>query len=132
MRYLLEKFPSISASERQALAALGIADTDQLLAAAALPSRREDLARRGGISFERLTRLAGLSDLVRVKGVGPALAEALVDSGMAGNIQQLIGHASDLPALRQALLDHAEQAGLHPPHVSVAQWGEICAESREL
>lgn len=132
MRYLLEQFPSISSLERQVLARLEITDTDQLLERAAMPARRESLARQSGISFEQLTRFAGLADLVRVKGIGPLLAETCVDSGAAGNIQQLIEHGKDLAVLRQRLAGHLEKTGARTRCVSLNQLDEMCAEAREL
>jgi hypothetical protein len=70
-------------------------NTDDLLSIAATPKMRQDLERY----FEqknlklpegKLTQWAGMADLVRVKGIGPAYAQQLVLHGNIGNIQELI------------------------------------------
>lgn len=90
MKYSLEKFRIIPHEDIERLAAIGIRTTDNLLAQAATPRNRQSLANRAGLNPQALTAWAGLADLVRIKGVGPAYAELLVGSGCAGNIQQLL------------------------------------------
>lgn len=132
MRYLLEQFPSVSSSERQSLASLEIITTDQLLSRVAQPSARETLARQSGLSYERLTQLVGLADLVRVKGIGPSLSEILVYSGTAGNIQQLVERSGDLHSLRQELVRYGKQNNRISRLVSINRLDGICEEAREL
>jgi len=90
MHYSLDEFETIPLSARQQLAALGIHDTDQLLSRAATPRLRDRLAQEAKISARELTLWAGLADLVRIKGIGPAYAESLVASELVGNVQQLL------------------------------------------
>jgi hypothetical protein len=90
MYYALNNFKTIPKEQLQKLQAVKILDTDILLSFATLPSDREMLGRHTGISTEDITRLASLADLVRVKGIGPRMAETLADSGLAGNVQQFL------------------------------------------
>lgn len=88
MRYPLSAFTSIPPQALTAFAAESIADSDQLLAHATTPQQRVLLSRNTGISIDEITCWAGMSDLVRIKGIGPVTAEMLVLSGTAGSIQQ--------------------------------------------
>ncbi|NPV77495.1 MAG: DUF4332 domain-containing protein [Anaerolineae bacterium] len=88
MHYPLSSFASIPPQALTALAAESITDSDQLLAHATTPQQRVSLSRKTGISVDEITCWAGMSDLVRIKGIGPVTAERLVLSGIAGSVQQ--------------------------------------------
>lgn len=90
MHYPLNVFKTISVTQLQKLQAIAISDTDTLLNQAALPADREFLARRSGLKPEEITHLASIADLVRIKGIGPRIAEVLVESGLIGNVQTFL------------------------------------------
>lgn len=101
--YNLDRVDLVTAAERRALSRAGVLDTKVLLAWTAKLSRRQWLADETGMSWERLSELAALCDLLRVEGVGPSIAEVLVKSGAP--------HASALAgADPQALLDRMRVA----------------------
>lgn len=87
MNYPLSLFRTITSDQLSKLEAIGIQNTDALLSRAALPSDRDAITRQSGLGSEEITRLASLSDLVRVKGIGTRFAETLVETGLAGNVQ---------------------------------------------
>jgi hypothetical protein len=87
MHYPLSVFRTISKIQLQKLEAIAIFDSDTLLNQAALPTDREALARRSGLTHEEITELASIADLVRIKGIGPHIAEVLVEFGLIGNVQ---------------------------------------------
>jgi hypothetical protein len=90
MHYALSGFDSIDESTLERLAAAGVGDADNLLQQAALPEPRERLSNRTSIPPDTLFQLAGLADLVRVKGIGPATAELFVHSGCVLSVQGLL------------------------------------------
>jgi len=55
------------------LAKQKVVTTDDLLQAGATPKARQALAKTTGISLEQLTGWVNMSDLVRIKGVGPEM-----------------------------------------------------------
>jgi hypothetical protein len=91
MRYALDQLNLVPAEAISRLAAVHITDTDQLLEQASTPSARQRLADSTGLPAEAILTWAGMSDLVRVKGVGRVWAQLLVCSGEASNIQELLG-----------------------------------------
>lgn len=90
MRFPLEQIESIPTAARARLAAESILDSDQLLAAATTSALRTRMATQSGISEDDLLRWAGVADLLRVKGIGPAYAQLLVSSGLVRNVQDLL------------------------------------------
>jgi hypothetical protein len=90
MYYPLGLFKTVNEGQLKKLQAIGVSDTDALLNLTHLPSDRETLARRTGIGVDEITRLASLSDLVRIKGISLRLAELLVESGLVGNVQKFL------------------------------------------
>lgn len=90
MHYPLERFDNIPRPVQKQLATVGIFNTDELLNQASTPSQRSRLSQKTDISTDDLCRWAGMADLVRIKGIGPAFAEFLIMSGVVGNVQQFL------------------------------------------
>lgn len=67
--FKLRDFRGVSPAAIQTLAALGIKNAPQMLAASQSRAGRADLAARTGISPEEILELAKLSDLARLPGV---------------------------------------------------------------
>ncbi len=70
-------------AETGALAKQDITTTKTLLKAAAKAKERRALSKSTGISYERLTEMASLCDLLRVDGIGPSIARLMRVSGVA-------------------------------------------------
>jgi hypothetical protein len=153
MRYAFSQFGSVEEYIRKQLTAAGIDDTDRFLQQAALPQQRKRLSGQTGISSDELLQLAGLADLVRVKGVGPTTAELMVRSGCLLSVQDLlqalqidpsnpfhesgriIGQPQVIEAaehLRSQLKDHRDQAGVKARLPSTRDLTEIGEEAAEL
>jgi len=80
--YNLDRIELVTSVERRALSRAGILDTKVLLGWTAKRSKRQWLADETGLSWERLSELAGLCDLLRVEGVGPSIAVVLRKAGL--------------------------------------------------
>jgi len=79
---LLKEFSGFSAEDLQRLTGIGIKNSRQLFERAGSSTDRLKLAEISGIEINTLNELAGLSDLARIYGVGPAFARILYDSGI--------------------------------------------------
>jgi type IV secretory pathway VirB2 component (pilin) len=132
MRTGLEQFPSIPESDRLALASAThlIEDTDQLLESACTPARIHALAETTRIPFTRLARYASLADLVRVKGVGPALAELLVSALAVATVHELANADPVILHEKLAAFQSESDSGLRMP--SLEELRQACSEAREL
>ena len=64
------------------LRAAGLNDSDKLLAAAATPQQRSELAGKLGVDSKEVLELANRSDLARIKGVGKVYSDLLEWSGV--------------------------------------------------
>jgi hypothetical protein len=132
MRYSLELFPSISETNRQQLASAGITNSDTLLTAAATSALRKELSKKTKMDMPLLEDLAGIADLLRVKGIGPRLAERLVKSKTARNVQELRSKALDAEAFRESLKLYLEQCPDGMRTLSLSEIADIAEEAGEL
>lgn len=80
--YAFARVDLVTALERKALSRAGIFDTNMLLAWTASADRRAWLADTTAISYERLSELATMCDLLRVEGIGPVMVGALQKAGL--------------------------------------------------
>lgn len=78
----LSKFPGINPGVIVKLEAIGIRTTQQLFKRVKTPQSREDLGDELGVSQEDILELTSLTDLSRVKWVGPIFARMFLDSGI--------------------------------------------------
>jgi len=72
--YLLEDVPFVTPEELTALNGASVEATEDLLAKAATQKDRELLAKASGLTLDRVTALATLTDLLQIRGVGPKMA----------------------------------------------------------
>jgi hypothetical protein len=129
MKYSLARFSSIPEAAIQKLSLAGITDSDQLLAAAATPASRKRLAQKTGMDPQSLQKWASLSDLVRVKGIGPQLAEKLVESETARNVQELRKAAKNATKFREKC-EKPNHAGSLPSRLEIEALTEEAHELR--
>lgn len=78
----LEKFPNIENRTISKLNSEGIKNTLHLFERVKTPSGRNKLAKEGGINEKEILELTKLTDLSRVKWIGPVFARIFVDSGI--------------------------------------------------
>lgn len=64
------------------LAAAGLSNSDQVLAATAQPKDREALATQLGIDVKEVLEMANRADLARIKGVGKVYSDLLEEAGV--------------------------------------------------
>jgi hypothetical protein len=70
--YALTDIPqAVSADDAAKLKTAGVATTDDLLAKAATPKARKELAKASQLDERRLKGYAEMADLLRISGVGP-------------------------------------------------------------
>lgn len=142
MRYKLRNIPGLSDGLLSELACINIYSADDLLERAATPSQRKLLLDKCDIDENALNRAVSISDLLRIKGVGPALANLLIDAcaiRSIGDLFPVIGsgnHNSDSYQLANRLhtvisgyLEN-NRMGLSVP--SAIQLFEVIDETKEL
>ncbi len=78
----LDKFPGFEEKDINKLAAAGVKNSRHLFELVKANTGSGSLPAKFGVSQEFLSELAGLSDLVRAYGVGPAFARILYDTGI--------------------------------------------------
>lgn len=78
----LSKFPGINQGVIKKLEAIGIRTTRQLFKRVKTPPSREELADELKVGREEILELTSLTDLSRVKWVGPVFARMFLDSGV--------------------------------------------------
>lgn len=77
----LAKFKDIKVETVERLAALGIKNSKELFDWVLTPYAREELAAKAGIEYSELMALTSLSDLARIRWVGPSFANFLFKAG---------------------------------------------------
>ena len=88
----LNRFSGISPDHLESLSMIGIKNSRHLFEIFEDEESIKDLAEKTGIPFDVLYELAGLSDLVRAYGVGPAFARILYDTGIL-SINHLLAYS---------------------------------------
>ena len=78
----LDKFSGFEEKDINKLAAAGVKNSRHLFEIVKASAGVGSLSAKFGVSQEILSELAGLSDLVRAYGVGPAFARILYDTGI--------------------------------------------------
>src|SRR5512144_2535552 len=90
MKYSLEDLSCVSTQERKSLSSAGIHSADDILQRLALPEQRRQFSKTTHIPVDNLTHWAGLADLIRIKGMGVATAELLIQSGQVNSLQHFV------------------------------------------
>lgn len=109
-------------SETAALAKEGVRTTEALLKAAAKSKARRALGQKTGISYERLTELASLCDLLRVDGIGPSIARLMRLSDVADSgVLKRQSAGTLLTRMRSANASHGIMEVL-PSEPTLASW----------
>lgn len=132
MRYKLNQFPSISRQNLGKLAKAGFKDVDALLARTSLPDERKALSNVIEMPEEDLTRCSSMVDLARIKGVSPRMAEMLVESGSARNVQSFIEAMNQPQEVLKKLSSWSAQRKKKVKLPSPGQLSEMREEALEL
>jgi predicted RecB family nuclease len=83
MAYPLARIDGVGRKQAEALAAVGVRTTEDLLEAAARPKGRAALAEQTGIAEDTLLDWANRADLLRIAGLSAELAVLLGAAGVA-------------------------------------------------
>jgi hypothetical protein len=86
----LREISGLNMGDIEKLANLGITHSKHFFERGRTREQREELARITGISLDSLLELAKLSDLARVRGLGPAFTRLFFESG-SETLEQLSG-----------------------------------------
>lgn len=92
--FALRGFRGIDPDSTDRLAAIGISNIKDLLAAGGTPADRESLATRAGLPVDKVTELVKLSDLARIPGIKGVRARLYHDAGIE-TVEALAEWAAD-------------------------------------
>lgn len=107
----------------------GIGDSEKLLAAAATPAQRKELAATCGATPKQVLELANRADLARIKGISGVYSDLLEHAGV-DTVKELATRRAD--NLHAKILETNEAAKLaeRPPNLAMVE-GWI-AQAKEL
>jgi predicted flap endonuclease-1-like 5' DNA nuclease len=106
--FALKDFRGVDHAYVKALAAEGIANVEQMVAAGKTPAQREALSRRTGVPLAAVVEYVKLSDLARVGGLRSVRARLYYDAGV-DTVEKLA--AWDPEELRAMLVDFVARTG---------------------
>ena len=106
----LKDFPGVDAEVIGKLEGIGIKDTKQLFPHVLTPRDRSEFATRNQIEYEDILELTKLTDVARLKWVGPKFARLLVESSY-DTVEKVA--ASDCEELYRDLIRTNEEKGIY-------------------
>lgn len=104
----LSSFRGVSGETATRLKAIGIANTQDMLAAGSTPATRQRLSEQTGIAPEAILELVKLSDLARIEGVKGIRARLYYDAGL-DTLDKLA--ACEAAELRRRLVEWVARTG---------------------
>ena len=110
------------------LAAAGIDTTDKLLKAGAKPSGRKEIAKKSGISEQKILQWVNHADLFRIKGIGPEYADLLEIAGVNTVIQLARRNPDNLHAKLTEVNSEKKLVRKLPTASQVASWVDQAKE----
>jgi predicted flap endonuclease-1-like 5' DNA nuclease len=118
----IEKIEGIGPTYAAKLTAAGVDTTEELLAAGATPSGRDELAEKTGISEKLILEWVNLADLFRIKGVGEEYSDLLEEAGVDTVAELAQRNAENLHA-KILSVNEAKNLVRRPPSLSrVTDW----------
>ena len=127
--YSIEAIEGIGKVYGAKLSNIGLKTTSALLARAATPRGRKELAEASGIDDRRILKFANLADLMRVKGVAVQYSELLEAAGV-DTVKELRNRRPDNLQAKMAEINAAKKLVRSVPSLSaVTKW---VAEAKAL
>lgn len=120
--YSLGKVDFVTAAERKAFARAGIHDTQVMLEWLQRQKDRTWIARQTGLSEERLRELAARCDLLRITGIGPSIADALMKSEILDVYDLARDEPTELLSRLRVATRGTPMARLLPAEDTLATW----------
>jgi hypothetical protein len=106
--FALKDFRGVQSEHVKKLAAVGIRNIKQMLAAGKTPADRRALAEKSGVPLESILELVRLSDLARIPGVKGVRARLYVDAGV-DSVEKMASW--DPQELRAMVVEFVERTG---------------------
>lgn len=125
----LSGFRGVDSESLERLAAAGIRNSEQMLAAGRTPADRHALSATTGIPKEAILELAKLSDLARIRGVKGVRARLYYDAGIE-TVEQMAGWDAD--ELRSMIVEFVERTGFGGVATLPAEARFTVSEARKL
>jgi predicted flap endonuclease-1-like 5' DNA nuclease len=119
----IEDVEGIGPAYAEKLAGVGIRTTDDLLAAGAKPSGRDQVAASTGISAQLILEWVNNIDLMRVPGVGPQYSDLLEAAGVDSPAELALRNSTNLAITVQEVV--AARPGIVrriPTEAEIASW----------
>jgi predicted flap endonuclease-1-like 5' DNA nuclease len=129
----IEDVEGIGPAYAERLAALGIATTDDLLAAGAKPYDREKIAEETGISSTLIREWVDSVDLMRVPGVGPQYSDLLEAAGVGSPAELAQRNPTNLWTTVQEVI--AARPGIvrrTPSEAEIVGWIEAASKLEQV
>jgi hypothetical protein len=104
----LREFVGLDDADLDRLAAEGVVNIEQMIAAGSTPAKRQALSEKTGVRLATLLEIVKLADLARIPGIAGIRARLYHDAGV-DTTAKLAGWEPD--ALRQMLLDYVARTG---------------------
>lgn len=120
--YSLSKVDFVTAAEKKAFARAGIHDTKVMLDWLQRQKDRAWIARQTGLSEERLRELAARCDLLRITGIGPSIADALMKSEVLDVYDLARDEPTELLGRLRVATRGTPMARLLPAEDTLATW----------
>jgi predicted flap endonuclease-1-like 5' DNA nuclease len=100
----------------------GVKSTDDLLAKAATPAGRKEIAEKSGLAEKQILRWTNMADLFRVKGVGEEYADLLEAAGVDTVPELAQRNATNLFAKMKELNEAKKLVRALPTEDKVSDW----------
>lgn len=120
--YSLSKVDFVTATEKKAFARAGIHDTQVMLEWLQRQKDRTWVGRQTGITEERLRELGARCDLLRITGIGPSIADALMKSEILDVYDLARDEPSELLGRLRVATRGTPMARLLPAEDTLATW----------
>jgi predicted flap endonuclease-1-like 5' DNA nuclease len=122
--YKIGEVEGIGPAIGEKLRAVGIKDTDSLLAGCRTGKERKDLAQKSGLTEAQILKFANMVDLFRISGIGSEFAELLEAAGVDTVPELARRNAANLAKAMADLNEKKKLTRRVPSESEVAKWVE--------
>ena len=122
--YKIEEIEGIGEKLGEKLRAVGINNTDKLLAGTKTKKQRKDLAESSGISPKLILKFANMADLFRINGIGQEFSELLEVAGVDTVPELATRNAANLTAKMEEVNAVKKLTRRTPSLKEVEKWVE--------
>ncbi len=116
----IKDIKGLDEATQQKMEEAGITNVEQLLEQCSTPARKTALAKKLGIPGPQLTEFVNRADLLRLKGVGPEMANLLEEGGI-DSIKELRRRTPENLATKLKALNDEKKITHHAPTLQQIQ-----------